>query len=207
MPAPAGVAARIHAGVADIAQLTCADGRYDDVLFQAAFLFVDKARALAEILRMLRSGGRFGGIEFSWHRMPSTALRRETYRLCGCKVLAFLAPAEWRRWLPQAGCAQAQANEQPFTLLSPAGCVRDKGALDSLRLLVRLAANRAARRRMQEIWGHFARPRQYFSYVVSTGRRPRRRGQARGIHTLTHMPARPALMDARTATGWHCSPP
>lgn len=168
----AGVAARIYAGVADVTQLPFADGHYDYVLCQAVLMFVDKARALAEILRVLKPGGRFGGIEFSWHRTPSAALRQETDRECGCEVLEFHAPAEWRRWLQQAGFEAAQAAEQPFTLLSPAGFLRDEGLANSLRLLARLAVDRAARRRLREIWGHFARHRQYFSYVVLTGRRP-----------------------------------
>lgn len=53
--------------------------------------------------------------------------------MCGCEVHEFHAPAEWRRWLQQAGFEAAQAAEQPFTLLSPAGFLRDEGLANSLR--------------------------------------------------------------------------
>jgi ubiquinone/menaquinone biosynthesis C-methylase UbiE len=161
-----GLRGRVHCEVGDITALPFDDARFDHVLWQAVLMFVDKPRAIAEIGRVLRPGGRCAGLEFSWKRPPPPPVRDHTYRICGCRTLEFHDAPEWSRTLSRAGLASVTASEQPFTMLSIPGFVRDEGVANSLRIFGRVARRWANVQRMSEIWRHFARHRDYFSYVV-----------------------------------------
>ncbi|MHB8697697.1 MAG: class I SAM-dependent methyltransferase [Sulfuricaulis sp.] len=147
------------------------DGTFDHVICQAVLMFVDKRRALAEIQRVLRPGGRFAGLEFSWKSEPPEAVRQTTYQICGCRALEFHSAQEWGQTLRHGGLDRVESKEQPFTMLSVPGFVRDEGFSNSLRIFSRLMQRRANIQRMSEIWRHFSRHANYFSYTVLSATR------------------------------------
>lgn len=164
-----GLADRIRCEVADITNLPFDDHVFDVVICQAVLMFVDKAAALREIQRVLKPGGRFAGLEFAWRREPSDGIRSATYRICGCRTLEFHPRREWGELLQRAGFEHTQSDEQRFAMLSIPGFLRDEGLANSLRIFAKVLQRWAAIRRMSEIWGHFSRHRDYFSYVVLSG--------------------------------------
>ena len=167
--AQAGLKSQVRCEVADVTWLPFASATFDYVIVQAVLMFVDKARALAEIRRVLKPGGQLGGIEFAWRQTPPTSVRDATHNICGCTVLEFHPRGEWAEWLERAGFDRVQSDERPFALLSIPGFLRDEGILNSLRVVRRVLRRRAHRQRMIGIWRHFARHRAHFSYVVLTG--------------------------------------
>lgn len=166
-----GLQDRVNCELADVTRMPFADGSFDYVISQAVLMFVDKPRALAEIRRVLRHGGGFAGLEFSWKCEPTEDVRRTTYQICGCRTLEFHSAREWGQQLRHARFERVKSCEQPFTMLSVPGFLRDEGALNSLRIMRRLLARRANLRRMGEIWMHFARHSDYFSYAVLSANR------------------------------------
>lgn len=170
--AKSGLADHVRCEVADITALPFADRSFDVVICQAVLMFVNKQAALREIQRVLRPGGRFAGLEFAWRREPSEAIRATTYRICGCRTLEFYSSRHWGQFLQGTGFVHAQSEEQRFAMLSIPGFLHDEGLGNSLRIFAKIVRRRAAVQRMAEIWGHFSRHREYFSYAVLSGVRP-----------------------------------
>lgn len=166
----AGLQAQVRCETADIAGLPFAEHSFDYVIVQAVLMFVDKARALTEIQRVLKPGGQFGAIEFAWHQPPPDAVRDGTHQVCGCRVLEFHTCDEWASWLQRLRYQGVQSQEHAFALLSIPGFVRDEGIINCLRILSRVLRQRGSIPRMVEIWGHFARHRAHFCYVLMTAR-------------------------------------
>ena len=161
-----GLQTRVSCELADVTHMPFPDASFDYVISQAVLMFVDKPRALAEIRRVLRRGGGFAGLEFSWKSEPPETVRQTTYQICGCRTLEFHHAREWGRKLRHAGFDQVKSREQPFTMLSVPGFVRDEGITNSMRIMGRLLKRRANLQRMAEIWMHFSRHSDYFSYAV-----------------------------------------
>ena len=170
--AEAGLQARVHCETADIAWLPFAAHSFDYVIVQALLMFVDKARALTEIQRVLKPGGQFGAIEFAWHEPPPDSVRVSTQEVCGCRVLEFHTCAQWADWLQRLRYQVIQTQEHAFGLLSITGFIRDEGIINSLRVLSRVLRRRGNIQRMAQIWGHFARHRAHFRYALLTARTP-----------------------------------
>lgn len=162
---------QVDCRVGDILHLPFADDTFDYVICQAVLMFVDKPRALAEIRRVLRPRGGFAGLEFSWRREPTDAVRDDTYRICGCRTLEFHNASGWTRQLLQGGLHYVESGEKPFTMLSIPGFLRDEGLANSLRIFGRVLRRGSSIRRMAQIWGHFSRNIDYFSYVVLSGKK------------------------------------
>jgi ubiquinone/menaquinone biosynthesis C-methylase UbiE len=164
-----GLGGRVRCEVGDVNDLPFADGSFDYVVSQAVIMFVEQRRALAEVYRVLKRDGVFAGLEFCWKRSPPDHVRDSTYRICGCKTLDFHSLDGWVRRLHQASFARVQGVEHPFGLLSVSGFVRDEGVRNSLRIAGKVIRRRAALIRMSQIWRHFSRHKDYFSYVVFSG--------------------------------------
>jgi SAM-dependent methyltransferase len=163
---------RVRFEVGDILKLPFASGRFDAILSQAVLMFVDQPAALAELRRVLRPGGKFAGLEFSWKQSPSADVRRATYDICGCRTLDFHHALAWGEQLRAGGFAEPSASEQPFNMLSIPGFLRDEGLVNSARIGIRILARRARLKRMGEIWRHFSRHARYFSYTVLSATAP-----------------------------------
>ena len=156
--------------VADIAALPFKDASFDFVICQAVLMFVDQARALQQLRRVLKPGGVFTGVEFSWKGSPPPEVRQQTYDICGCRTLEFHHRVEWAQRLKQAGFDRVESKEQRFTMLSLGGFLRDE-KLNSFKVLSRLLQRRANIKRAAGIWHHFSRYNDYFSYVVLAGQK------------------------------------
>ncbi len=167
-----GMTNQVICEVGDVTTLLFGDGTFDYVICQAVLMFVDKRQALEEIHRVLRPGGRFAGLEFSWKHEPSETVRQQTYAICGCRTLEFHSRHGWVSHFDHAGFDRIESWEQPFTMLSLPGFVRDEGLANTLRILGKLLRRRANIQRMSEIWGHFAQHTKVFSYTVLSARRP-----------------------------------
>lgn len=166
--ADAGLEAQVRCETADICWLPFAEGSFDYVIIQAVLMFVDKTRALSEIRRVLKLGGRLGAIEFAWHQPPPAIVREDTQTICGCSVLEFHTRDEWTGWLRRLNYQQVKTEEYPFALLSILGFIKDEGTINCLQILGRILYRRNNIRRLLQIWRHFARHRAHFRYALLT---------------------------------------
>lgn len=156
----------VECRVADVTALPFAADSFDGVLSQAVLMFVDKAKAMAEISRVMRPRGRFAGLEFAWRRQPPADIRLSTYHICGCKTLEFFKSDEWGRQFGGNAWQQVDTREYRFGMLSIPGFIRDEGLSNTVRIVGRLVNRKANLVRMKQIWDHFATHTDYFSYVV-----------------------------------------
>ena len=164
------LAKRVRCEVADIVALPFKNASFDYVICQAVLMFVDQAQALQQLRRVLKPGGMFAGVEFSWKSTPPPQVRQQTYDICGCRTLEFHHRSEWAQRLKQAGFDRVESKEQRFTMLNMTGFVRDE-KLNSFKVLGRLLRRTANLKRAAGIWGHFSRYNDYFSYVVLAGQK------------------------------------
>jgi SAM-dependent methyltransferase len=164
-----GLSDRVRCEVGDVNDLPFANGTFDCVVSQAVMMFVEQRRAFAEVHRVLKHDGVFAGLEFGWKKSPPDDVRDRTYRVCGCPTLDFHSLDGWVRRLHQASFTRVQGVEHPFGLLSVRGFVRDEGVRNSLRIAGKVIRHRATMIRMSQIWSHFSRHKEYFSYVVFSG--------------------------------------
>ncbi len=153
----------------DVNDLHFQEGTFDYVICQAVIMFVDQFRALSEVHRVLKQGGMFAGLEFSWKKSPPADVREKTHRVCGCTTLNFHSLDGWLDKLHAAGFARVKGAEHPFGLLSLRGFLRDEGPANSVQIAMKVMGRRATMMRMSEIWGHFSRHSEYFSYAVFAG--------------------------------------
>ena len=161
----------IRCEVGDVNSLKFDNESFDHVICQAVIMFVDQSKALAEVQRVLGKEGTFAGLEFSWKKNPIHEVRENTYRICGCKKLEFHSPAIWKEKLLEAGFDRVTCDEQPFSLLSLRGFLRDEGLGNCLQIASKVLRRRANIVRMSEIWAHFSRNIEYFSYTVFSGKK------------------------------------
>lgn len=164
-----GLSDSVTAEAGDVNDLQFPDESFDYVLCQAVIMFVNQSRALTEIRRVLKKHGRFAGLEFCWKKAPPADVRERTYVVCGCTTLDFHPLAGWIERLRQARFTAVRGAEHPFGLLSMRGFLRDEGLLNSVKIAGRVLRRRAAIARMSEIWSHFSRHADYFSYAVFSG--------------------------------------
>jgi ubiquinone/menaquinone biosynthesis C-methylase UbiE len=71
----AHVADRVQVRQGDILALDFPDDAFDVVIAEAVTMFVDRARAARELIRVCRPGGRVLATEFMWRRPPSEEAR------------------------------------------------------------------------------------------------------------------------------------
>jgi len=164
-----GLSNTVRCEVGDVHDLKCKNETFDYVLCQAVIMFVDQRRALSEVYRVLKYGGVFAGLEFSWKKPPPPAVREKTYAICGCKTLDFHSRDGWLEKLHETSFDRVKGAEHPFGLLSLRGFLRDEGLANSFRIAGKVLSRRATIIRMSEIWSHFSSNSEYFSYTVFAG--------------------------------------
>ena len=161
---------RITCQQGDILNLNLPDNSFDTVIIQAVLMFVDKEQALNEILRVLKPGGQLAALEFCWKKTPNDVLKAETYAICGCDGLSFMAFDEWRKLLESTKFTDSKSKPQEFEMLSAKGFVHDEGISNIISMVKNTLTNGGAKR-MWTIYRHFSRYLPYFEYTILNGKK------------------------------------
>jgi len=95
-------------------------------------------------------------------------VREKTLSVCGCETLDFHRSTMAQQtacgaFHPRGGCGTSLRSFEPHRVL------RDEGLANSMKIAAKVASRRACIIRMSEIWGHFSRHSEYFSYSVFSG--------------------------------------
>ena len=164
-----GLADLVHCEVGDINDLRFPDNTFHCVVCQSVFTFVPHEEALSEVGRVLKNDGVVAGLELCWRKLPPDPLRERTAHIFGCRVADFHSLYGWVGALRGSNFDVNRAEEYPVQAFNATGLLRDEGWANSLRILTKLMRRRACRARMAEIWSHFSRSTDYFSYAVFSG--------------------------------------
>lgn len=166
----AGAADRVSVEAADIEDLPYPDASFDVVLAEAVTMFVDRSRAAAELVRVVRPGGRVLATEFCWRR-PPTERAREAFLGEVCPGLLIDTSEEWAEIYRSAGLVDVQTESGPFAMMTARGMVADEG-LNTFAFLGRTMSRLVYLRRMVWLMPRISRAVPYLGYVVVTARRP-----------------------------------
>lgn len=113
-----GLAGRITFLVADAQDRPFPGDSFDVVISESVTAFApDKARAVAEYLRVLKPGGRVGLTEASWVKAPPPA-DLVAFLSRAMDGAVFLDPDDWRALLEQAGFADVHGEVHRLTAAS-----------------------------------------------------------------------------------------
>jgi SAM-dependent methyltransferase len=140
----AGVDRKVTLREADVETLPFDEESFDRVIIEAVLSFVDQPRAVRQVLRVCREGGRVVDHEFMWlQQPPAEILHRFQTEIC--------PRAHWDDWQElyrSAGLRDVEAVSGVSKLLTPPGLVRDEGFARTFAIVGRLIANRHYRRRI-----------------------------------------------------------
>jgi SAM-dependent methyltransferase len=155
----------------DILDLAFADGSFDVVFAEAVTMFVDRARAAAELARVTRPGGQVLATEFFW-RKPPTPEAKEIFLGQICPGLEFDTVEDWVRIYESAGLADLDTVTGPFEMMTPRGFLSDEGVARSLAIIGRVASRPANIRKMAWLMPRMAKAVPYLGYIVVAATKP-----------------------------------
>jgi SAM-dependent methyltransferase len=156
---------------ADILNLPYADGSFDCVLAEAVTMFVDRARAAAELARVCKPGGRVLATEFCW-RKPPTAQAREIFLGQVCPGLQVDSVEDWVGIYTGAGLTDLRTDTGPFAMMTARGMLADEGA-HALSVAARAMSRPAYLRKMMWLIPRMSRAVPYLGYIVVHASKPR----------------------------------
>jgi SAM-dependent methyltransferase len=165
-------AARVRALVTvehgDILDLALATETFDVVIAEAVTMFVGRARAASELVRVTRTGGRVLATEFFW-RKPPTAEAKEIFLGQVCPGLKFDTVEDWARIYASAGLSGLETETGPFEMMTARGFLGDEGVARCLGIMGAVASRPAHLRKMAWLMPRMAKAVPYLGYIVVAG--------------------------------------
>jgi ubiquinone/menaquinone biosynthesis C-methylase UbiE len=166
----AGTGDRVKVLKGDVLALEFDDEEFDAVIVEAVTMFVDRPRAVSEITRVCRRGGRIVDHEFIWRKPPSPAAR-EIFTEQVCPGISFDSAEDWIRLYERAGVSNLRSTTGPFAMMTPAGFLHDEGVLGSARIFATAFSRLSHVRKMAWLMPRMIRSMPYLGYVVVSGTR------------------------------------
>ena len=166
----AGVRDRVSVEAADICALPYADGHFDRVVAEAVTMFVDRDRAISELVRVCRPGGLVLATEFQW-RQPPTPEARHAFLGEVCPGMLFETVDDWLSRYSSAGLVDLQVKTGPFEMMTARGFISDEGIGNAIRVMARAITSGAARHRIAWMMPRISRAVPFLGYVLICGRR------------------------------------
>ncbi len=167
----AGVERQVDVGHGDILALAFPEGTFDRVIAEAVTMFVDRARAAAELVRVCRPGGMVLATEFVW-RKPPTAEAREIFLGQVCPGMQLDDLDGWVQNYARAGLSAIQVRTGPFEMMTPRGFLEDEGLVNAVSCMLRGLSRPAYLRKMAWLMPRLARAVPYLGYVLVAGVKP-----------------------------------
>jgi SAM-dependent methyltransferase len=165
----AGVADLVTVTSADILALPFDDAAFDVVIAEAVTMFTDRPKAVAELARVTRPGGRVLATEFYWRTPPQA---REIFLGQVCPGMQFDTIEGWTRIYSAAGLAGLETETGPFEMMTPRGFLADEGPARCLAIMSRVAGRPAYTRKMAWLMPRMAKAVPYLGYIAIAGTKP-----------------------------------
>jgi SAM-dependent methyltransferase len=155
----------------DILALDFPDNTFDRVVAEAVTMFVDRPRAVRELLRVCKPGGRVLATEFFW-RKPPTPEAREVFLGQVCPGMQVDTLEEWVLLYEGAGLSNTQVVSGPFEIMTPAGFLSDEGVANCLAIMGRTMTRLPYLRKMAWLMPRLQRAVPYLGYLLVVGEKP-----------------------------------
>ena len=167
----AGLTGQVTVTYGDILALDFPDHTFDRVIAEAVTMFVDRLRAVQELIRVCKPGGRVLATEFFW-REPPTPEAREVFLGQVCPGMQVDTLEEWVRLYEGAGLSNTQVVSGPFEMMTPAGFLSDEGIANCLAIMGRAMTRLSYLRKMAWLMPRLQRAVPYLGYLLVVGEKP-----------------------------------
>ena len=167
----AGLVGQVTVQYGDILALEFPDNTFDRVVAEAVTMFVDRPRAVRELIRVCKPGGRVLATEFFW-REPPTPEAREVFLGQVCPGMQVDTQEEWVRLYEGAGLSNTQVVTGPFEMMTPAGFLSDEGIANCLAIMGRTMTRLSYLRKMAWLMPRLQRAVPYLGYLLVVGEKP-----------------------------------
>lgn len=162
---------RVTVARADIQALQFSDGSFDSVVIEAVTMFVDRPRAVREVVRVCRPNGRVLDHEFIYRKPPTHEVRR-IFEGEVCPGIRFDTADDWIELYRTAGLTAIQHVTGPFAMMTPLGMLRDEGIGNLSAMMGRIMTRAAYLQKMSWLLSRILRVMSYLGYVVLVGTKP-----------------------------------
>ncbi len=166
-----GVAGQVTVTYGDILALDFPANTFDRVVAEAVTMFVDRPRAVRELIRICKPGGRVLATEFFW-RQPPTPEAREIFLGQVCPGMQVDTLEEWVRLYEGAGLSNTQVVSGSFEMMTPAGFLSDEGIANCLAMMGRTMTRLSYLRKMAWLMPRLQRAVPYLGYLLVVGEKP-----------------------------------
>ncbi|MEO6795485.1 MAG: methyltransferase domain-containing protein [Candidatus Dormibacter sp.] len=166
-----GLERQIQVDRGDILALQFADGAFDRVVAEAVTMFVDRAKAAAELVRVCRPAGMVLATEFLW-RKPPTDEAREIFLGQVCPGMQLDNLDGWVRIYEDAGLTSMQVRSGPFEMMTPSGFIQDEGFVNAFACMLRGVSRLTYLRKMAWLMPRLTRAVPYLGYILLSGIKP-----------------------------------
>lgn len=159
---------RVTVEYGDILALSYPPNSFDRVVAEAVTMFVDRAQAAAELVRVCKPGGRVLATEFLW-RHPPSAEARAVFLGQVCPGMQVDNLDDWVRIYQAAGLSDVRVRSGPFEMMTPRGFLEDEGVVNALRIMARALVRPAYLQKMTWLMPRISRAVSYLGYIVVAG--------------------------------------
>jgi SAM-dependent methyltransferase len=166
-----GMDDRVTVRSGDILELPYPQDFFDVVIAEAVTMFVDRARAASELIRVVKPGGKVLATEFFW-REPPTPQARQIFLGQVCPGLEFDTVEDWQRINRSAGLVDLETETGPFEMMTPRGFLTDEGLGGSLAIMSRVMARPANLRKMAWLMPRMSKAVPYLGYILIAAEKP-----------------------------------
>ncbi len=113
-------------------------------------MFVDRRRAIREVVRVTKPGGRILDHEFCWRDRPDLQALEILRQPMMCPGINFDDVRNWESLFERAGVIDIESITGPFALMKPRQFFSDEGLRNSARIVGRACSRRVYVRK--SIW-------------------------------------------------------
>jgi SAM-dependent methyltransferase len=142
-----------------------ADNEFDTVIVEAVTMFVNREKAVREIRRVCKPGGKVVEHEFVWRKKPTPEARR-IFEGEVCPGIKFDTSEDWIKLYEANGFKNEKSATGPFIMMSPMGFLQDEGIRGTLALMTRTFSRAAYLRKMIWLMPRILKVRSSLGYIV-----------------------------------------
>lgn len=165
----AGVSDRIDVDWGDIVELPYPDDTFDVAIVEAVTMFVDRDRAIREIVRVTKPGGRILDHEFCWRDRPNLEALEILRQPMMCPGINFDDVRNWESIFERAGVVDIDSIVGPFALMKPRQFIADEGVRNTARILRRACSRPVYRQKSVWLMRNIVSIMPKLGYIVLRG--------------------------------------
>lgn len=160
-----GLTNRIKIEKADIQNMPFPDNEFDVVIIEAVTMFVNRKKAVQEIFRVCKNGGRIVEHEFIWRKKPTLEARR-IFEGEVCPGIKFDTSEDWIKLYEENGFKNEDFDTGPFVMMSPSGFIKDEGIVGTIAVMLKTLTRLAYIKKMMWMMPRMIKVRNMLGYIV-----------------------------------------